>query len=257
MTRTHTPGGGSTGLKAQYILFAILLIVFVAYFVIHRHGGESTPAAKGFPMTTEKQKPTEVMFHDCPPEGSGGDPDLNLLKNRVDEGNYLPVDFDVLETLPWPPGIEREKRANWSSSDAHEVARYEGTPLVAEGYLLNAKEEGPESPNCHSDEHEFRDYHIWLGKSPDDDRGRSVVVEVTPRIRERHPGWDMRALRWVIHNRAPVRISGWLMLDPEHPDQVGKTRGTIWEIHPIMKIEVKQPYTWTLLEDMPIPKEKE
>jgi len=35
-----------------------------------------------------------------------------------------------------------------------------------------------------------------------------------------------------------VRISGWLMLDPEHPDQLGKTRGTIWEIHPVMKLKV-------------------
>jgi hypothetical protein len=37
-----------------------------------------------------------------------------------------------------------------------------------------------------------------------------------------------------------VRISGWLMMDPEHPDQIGNTRGTIWEIHPIMQIEVQE-----------------
>jgi hypothetical protein len=30
-----------------------------------------------------------------------------------------------------------------------------------------------------------------------------------------------------------VRIRGWLMLDQEHPEQIGKTRGTLWEIHPI------------------------
>jgi len=35
----------------------------------------------------------------------------------------------------------------------------------------------------------------------------------------------------VIREQQHVRVSGWLMLDPEHPDQVSKTRGTIWEIH--------------------------
>ena len=40
--------------------------------------------------------------------------------------------------------------------------------------------------------------------------------------------------------KLPVRISGWTMLDPEHPDQVGKTRGTIWEIHPVMRLDVMQ-----------------
>jgi hypothetical protein len=41
-----------------------------------------------------------------------------------------------------------------------------------------------------------------------------------------------------------VRISGWILLDPEHPDQVGKTRATIWEIHPVMKIEVSTGGMW-------------
>ena len=40
------------------------------------------------------------------------------------------------------------------------------------------------------------------------------------------------------------------MLDPEHPDQVGKTRGTIWEIHPIMFIEVEQQGKWVSLDKL-------
>ena len=43
-------------------------------------------------------------------------------------------------------------------------------------------------------------------------------------------------------------VSGWLMLDPEHPDQVGKTRGTIWEIHPVMRMEVEQQGRWVPLD---------
>jgi hypothetical protein len=38
------------------------------------------------------------------------------------------------------------------------------------------------------------------------------------------------------------------MLDPEHPEQLGKTRGTLWEIHPIMKMEVERGGRWVDLE---------
>jgi len=34
------------------------------------------------------------------------------------------------------------------------------------------------------------------------------------------------------------------MMDPEHPDQVGKTRKTLWEIHPVLKIEVFSGGQW-------------
>jgi hypothetical protein len=46
------------------------------------------------------------------------------------------------------------------------------------------------------------------------------------------------------HDKARVTVSGWLMLDPDHPSDATGTpnkphpsRGTIWEIHPVMKIE--------------------
>jgi len=46
-----------------------------------------------------------------------------------------------------------------------------------------------------------------------------------------------------------VRVSGWLLLDQEHPDQVGRTRGTIWEVHPIMRFEVQRGGRWVALDD--------
>ena len=54
----------------------------------------------------------------------------------------------------------------------------------------------------------------------------------------------------IVKKKQRVRISGWMMLDPEHPDQVGKTRGSIWEIHPIMKIEVNQNGSWVDLDSL-------
>jgi hypothetical protein len=230
--------------------FIIFLILLIAVFFYLRYHQKALHPADGYPVIAEKPKPMEITFGQCPPEGEGGDPELNLFKNRIDEGNYLPIDFDVLEKLPWPPGIERRKRAQWSGDDANEIAQYEGTPVVVEGYLAGVREEGPESPNCKSNEHEFRDYHMWLTKTADDDRTNSIVVETTPRVRSKHPGWKLPFLKYLSRNKEHFRISGWVMMDPEHPDQVGKTRGTIWEIHPVMKIEVKGPLGWKSIDDM-------
>jgi len=73
-----------------------------------------------------------------------------------------------------------------------------------------------------------------------DDRARSIVVELNPRLRAKHPGWTPQTLEALARQKAQVRITGWVMLDPEHPDQVGETRGTIWEVHPVTKIETDQ-----------------
>jgi hypothetical protein len=206
-------------------------------------------AAPGvLPEMSQKPQPQELAsFKGCPPEGDGGDPALNRLKNRVDEGNYVPVQFDAVANLPWPKGVERRDRDRWSPQDTAAVARYEGIPISIEGYLVDTREAGPESCNCHGADAEFLDWHVWLVKSPGDDRSRSIVTETTPRVRPNHPGWTIPALDRIAQSKPRVRISGWLMFDPEHPDQVGKTRGTIWEIHPIMKIEVEQGGVWTPL----------
>jgi hypothetical protein len=51
-----------------------------------------------------------------------------------------------------------------------------------------------------------------------------------------------------VDGKTKVRISGWLLMDQEHPDQVGKTRGTIWEIHPIIAFDVQRGNTWVSLD---------
>ena len=198
-----------------------------------------------------KPVPQEITFNGCPPEGDGGDPALNLLKNRVDEGDYVPVLFDSLQTLSWPTSIERRDRKNWPAAETAEVARYEGIPVVVEAYLYNTRQQGPETPNCHGADAANSDWHIWLIKNPDDDRTRSIVAETTPRVRAQHPGWTVQKMNEASSLNTPVRISGWFMLDPEHPDQVGKTRGTIWEIHPVMQIEFMDSGQWVPLDDIP------
>ena len=204
----------------------------------------------GMPEMSQKPQPAEITFQGCPPEGDGNDPALNRLKNRVDDAqNYVPVQFDAYEKLPWPKTVERKARSKWSAADSAAIARYEGIPVVITGYLASAREEGPESPNCHGADHPFRDFHIWLTKNANGDRSGSIVIEATPRVRVKHPGWRTDVLGQIARADQQVRISGWSMLDPEHPDQVGKTRGTIWEIHPIMQIEVQRQGQWVTLDN--------
>jgi hypothetical protein len=228
----------------------VALLLLTRSCVRNRFAPAERSGADIFPESISRPRPVDEPFKGCPPEGDGGDPELNRLKNRLDEGSYVLVPFDTVMRLTWPRQIERKHRDLWASSDSNEIARYEGTPLAIDGYLADAREEGPESPNCHGASQEFRDFHIWLMKSPEDDRSSSIVVEMTPPIRATHPKWRVEEMKRLARDRDRVRISGWLMLDPEHPDQIGKTRGTIWEIHPIMKVEVERNGSWTPLDDL-------
>ena len=202
------------------------------------------------PDLPDKPEPLGRTFEGCPPEGEGGDPDFNFLKNRQDDGAYYPVQFGEILTLPWPEDIERRDRVNWLPEDTAQVAVYEGIPVAVEGYIVGARESGPESTNCGLEDSAHVDWHVWLAGLPTDDRDVSIVTETTPRVRANHPAWTLDLMREIGSQEIRVRISGWLFMDPEHPDQVGKTRGTIWEIHPIMMIEVEQFGEWVNVDSL-------
>jgi len=237
------------------LIFVAVAVIVITLLVRYGHIFQSHPVSGNtdllVPGIQVKQEPREITFRGCPPEGSGGDEELNRLKNRVDEGSYQAVKFDPLRNLSWPHAVERRKRSEWASDLKSEIARNEGDPIAVEGYLLRVKEEGPESPNCRREDPDFRDFHIWLAYSPDDEESSAIVVEITPRIRIQHPSWNLQKIRTIIRERVSVRISGWLLFDQEHPDQVGKSRATLWEIHPIMKIEVHHNGEWIPLDNLP------
>jgi len=252
--------------KMRTILSLIIIIIFTLLFSACDLFLESTPAppatlvdevtpgqpdpgSVGLPDMPDKPEPVVETFKGCPPEGDGGDAIQNRLKNRVDEAEWIPVEFDAIMGLTWPRDIERRDRENWSAEDTAFIAQYEGLPVSAEGYLAGAKVSGAESTNCQSDEH--RDYHVWLTRDPvGNDRTQSIVTEPTPRSRAKHPGWNTELLKQVAADQLRVRISGWLFFDPEHPEQIGQTRGTLWEIHPVMEIEVLIAGQWVTLDDL-------
>jgi hypothetical protein len=209
-------------------------------------GGVAANPGGGLPENASKPPPPPNTFQGCPATGDGGDPQLNLRKNRTDSASWNPVSIAAILGVGWPRGIEQRPRSTWPAADAAQVARYDGIPVQIEGWLAGAKQQGPESCNCHSANDV--DNHLWVVDSPSKDRTQSVVSEVTPRVRALHPGWAFSRISALVDGKTKVRISGWLLMDQEHPDQVGKTRGTIWEIHPIIAFDYQRGGNWVSLD---------
>lgn len=238
----HT--GGSRVKRLRVLLPALLLLVLViAGCNVDTTGTSGNTTAPGSFQGAAHPQPQEVTFQGCPPEGDGGDHALNMLKNRIDNGEngaFHDVSIDTIIGLSFPQDIGKVQRANWSQSDVSAVNQYEGIAVRTTGYIVGVKHEGTESTNCHS--LDYRDYHVWLAPNAGDPRSKAIVIEVTPRVRDQRPGWTASALSGLVGQQ--VRISGWLLLDQEHPEQIGLTRATLWEIHPIIHIEVSQGGGW-------------
>lgn len=202
--------------------------------------------------------PPSGTFDGCPVTGEGSqgaaphDSILNTLKNRsaqTDPNVYQVA--ELIDSVPKPSAAAlRRPREDWSHEDRATVLPYEQAEARIVGYLYDAKPEGPEQPNCGAPVY-HGDYHVWLIDDPSQDRTHSAVVEVTPRWREANPTWSIAALRSIAQDKERVRITGWLLFDQEHPEQLGNTRGTLWELHPITKIEVFENGAWQELESSP------
>src|SRR5262249_54708752 len=153
---------------------------------------------------------TTGAFHGCPPQGRGGGPDLNQLKNRdLPPPSFEPTLIDDMiayvsptaSTLP--PSL---KRADWPRAALGEGSPWEGVGVLLDGYLLDIKAEGPESCNCGS--RTYHDYHLWIASDPGADKSTALVVEISPRLLPAHPGWRQTTLTRLAGQRAHVRISG-------------------------------------------------
>jgi hypothetical protein len=139
---------------------------------------------------------------------------------------------------------------DWSPSNRAFIDQYAGIPVMVEGYILSIREGLPESANCNRANGSNLDWQISFTQNPRDDRSQAVIVEVTPRVRLDHK-WTIDLIHSVfMGNHLPMRISGWLYFDPEHPDDVGQIRATLWEIQPVMQIEVFQTGRWIPLDKL-------
>jgi hypothetical protein len=150
---------------------------------------------------------------------------LDGNKNRTDipdASSYISVDWNVLSQLP-----------------SGAVGQLQGAPVEVEGYLshkLNV--EGAESTNCHLTQPDEVDWHMYLTNQPAQEIADAIIVETTPRTSPLH-SWDQNTLNSLVNSHTRVRVGGWLMYDWQHLDVVGKQRATVWEVHPITRIETQ------------------
>ena len=233
-------------------------------------GGPTGGVSSSVSSSWSKPAPQSGTFHragfpDCGPSGQGGDAPTNLRKNRTDEpASYHPVTFDAILAVPYPKN-EEGQRSNWSATDLQVIAPFEGVGISITGFVAaqrgiivedSTNSSGGESTNCHAKDDPGVDWHVTIVKGKNDPKSAGIVVETTPRVRANGHPWTPSMLAAAVTDRDSVRISGWLMYDPEHFTQmtnydpahpysnIAKVRATLWEIHPITKIEVFESGAW-------------
>ncbi|HTL06011.1 MAG TPA: SH3 domain-containing protein [Gemmatimonadales bacterium] len=214
----------------------------------------------------------------CGPVGDAADDDgTNLHKNRSDipDTTHL-VTVEAIRALPDTDLWIHTNRKHWTPSDSAKVIPYEGIPLTVEGFFEIVKPQTAsapsgnntvgESPNCHSWGELDTDWHVALVADPSETEDRSVVVEPTPRSKRNNPGWNPDSVKAIAVRKSPssarhestaarVRVTGFLLLDPVHPAHIAGHcssncankkfyRATLWEIHPVTRIEVFRNGAW-------------
>jgi hypothetical protein len=181
-------------------------------------------------------------FDGCPTTGLGGDAPLNVQKNRSGKpsGVKNSVSVTALQGLPTVPASDGRTRANWPTDLRATIENQEENSAYFTGYIIKAKAEGKEACNCELAAARDHDVHVYVADtSGAASLTRSAIVEVTPRWRAVNPSWTAQNLQALATARARVRITGWLLYDQEHWDMISSgERGTLWEIHPITRIQV-------------------
>jgi len=182
-------------------------------------------------------------FEGIPPEGVGGDPDLNVLKNRdLPPRQYTPRALQEIIAQPAP--TTSGPRRTWPEDARSRIAELESQGVVVEGYLRSVKPLGPTAANARRQPKENRDWRLALVAAPDADHASSVVAVVSPRIRANHPEWTLAKLQELSASRQRVRIGGWLLFGSPTLMKV-RQAATSWRIHPVLKIEVGSRRGWT------------
>ena len=187
------------------------------------------------------------------------------LKNRADTpAVYHAVTWDALAHLPWPRGATTHRQPSadgtpgWTQAQLDSIAPYEREALIVTGFVAKIRKQSSnqEATNCKWNGELNTDWHIEFVGNFSNGQAQSekeaVVVETTPRFKRVHPKWaNFEQFANPAHSTDSVRVSGWLMLDPEHKAHLGLYRQTLWEIHPITRLEVFQNGKWVDLDSLP------
>lgn len=165
----------------------------------------------------------------CPPEGTA-----KLYKDQV-ANQYKNRDIVVSQ-------IDSTVTLEKMLADGPDYTRFNPQAYVEiTGYLVLTRLGGKESCNCGASIDSMRDNHIYIGLTPHSLEKECVIVEITPKFKKKHPRFD---LKYMVGKK--VRVRGYLFCDMEHKANAVNTctscgspwRKTIWEVHPVVLIEL-------------------
>lgn len=184
--------------------------------------------------------PCSTSLSICPAEGcGGGDPSLNVKKNRLDLPVGAPQEFTFEDFVHLE--VERPGPADYMPGDRTEIEQLgEDTFIALNGFLIGAHSGSPETCNCKLSGEENNDYHLNVVERKTDRLTASVVTEMTPKLRLTKSAWTLAKLQALLNATNPtyVRVSGYLLLDTEHLSGNGGPRLSVWEIHPVTRFQV-------------------
>jgi hypothetical protein len=195
----------------------------------------------------------------CPFNGNGSDPVQFTLKNRTDVPTmYNPVTWAAIDELDFPGKTDHKyakpHRKDWKPNQLSVIEPFEGIPVQVIGYVVAIKPQNGgsgEGTNCNFNQVGDVDTHIALVGAFGSPEKESIVIEWTPRFLKAHPNWTKSKLLPLLNSNKPIRVSGWLMVDPDHANHLGRYRNTLWEIHPITKLEVFQNGKFIDMDQLP------
>lgn len=187
--------------------------------------------------------PRDVPPDQCPLQGSARSEKgqaLNQLKNR--------------EAAPRPEELDPNVTLDAMLAPGDDQGRFdESKGATITGWVVDVKQGGhPETANCGSMSLLYTDTHITVGLTAGAPETETIVVEVTPRWRQRMLGqgidWTTGELQHDLIGKK-IQFTGWLMFDTDHVHQAVNTapgnprdwRKTVWEIHPITDMQPAPP----------------
>jgi len=155
----------------------------------------------------------------CPPKGDGANSKeiaADLLKNR----SYCPPKY---------------KAHGYDISVLMKDAITDTSLVYVDAYITSVKISGVESCECHIENNDYKDYHIYIAQTMTQDKGKNQIVEVSRYSRQFNPKMSFQNIKALVGKK--VRIYGYTFMDQEHKGAIGDWRAGIQEIHPVFYIE--------------------
>ena len=179
----------------------------------------------------------------CPPQGDATKASakrLNEARARLDDVSDDDVDDSVTMEGLCEPG---DDRLRWQDGQGVEIT----------AYVVDVRDAGPSSSNCHSPNGSDHDTILELVPTANTlDRAHRLYAVVSPQWRRAvvadHVDWSTPALRAHYLQRWAV-VRGWLLFNPDaaaaalHTADLsgpGASRLSAWEIHPVTALDLQE-----------------